>query len=131
MRRYWCWCINTDAADAVADPDVDADADANAADANAADANAADVADAADAADADDADAEHAVMLMLILVLILWPLAVAPGVPLYLLFSSGIYFVSGDPRTAEGSEWGYCFGWTKQCNSCMSGPGEETCYIYR
>ena len=29
---------------------------------------------------------------------------------------------AGDPATAEGSDLGYCFGWTKDCDACKSGP---------
>jgi len=39
--------------------------------------------------------------------------------------------MGGDPKTAEGSEFGYCFGWTKDCDNCLSGPGEDSCLIYR
>ena len=42
-----------------------------------------------------------------------------------------IDFDRGDPKTAEGSQAGYCFGWTKNCQSCKSGPGEKSCLIYR
>ena len=41
------------------------------------------------------------------------------------------YFLSGDAATSEGSELGYCFGWTKDCDACKSGPTEENCLIYR